>query len=217
MPLPIQLGSLTTRLRNFFRIRGRLQLMLDEVVVPTVQVQDLTVGPYQAGVLPAAGTQVDVGGAGHQMVIMLSPSLALVPPLINTDDAFIGRSFSITELEIRQRAAGLSRLRIGTVPRGVALAATFTVAKNLLNVQQGGGLQPVPVVIYNVPAIPFVVFPVVQEWFHAESILATQNVEVPTERPETTIDRATALVIEFPLANVLSDVNVRGIYQEQAP
>jgi len=55
VPIPIQSASLTERLRKFFRIRGKTGFVLDEVVAPVVLVQDLTLGPYQSGVTPAAG------------------------------------------------------------------------------------------------------------------------------------------------------------------
>ena len=41
MPQPIQVGSISDRLRSFFRLRGRSGFQLDETVVPVVNVQDL--------------------------------------------------------------------------------------------------------------------------------------------------------------------------------
>ena len=47
MPTPIQSSSVTAKLRSFFRLRGRQIFSLDETVVPTAQVEDLTAAPYR--------------------------------------------------------------------------------------------------------------------------------------------------------------------------
>lgn len=217
MPIPIQIGSITDRLRNFFRIRGRTRFTLDETVVPVVQLQDLSTAPYQAGVTPAAGTIVNSGTAGGQVVIFLNPD-ATIPMAANLDEdpRFIGRSFNIQSLELRQRALGLVRYRVGSVPRAIVTGATITVMRRLVNVQVGTGISFVPVVLAVVPAIPFVIFPSTSEWHHAESLDASQLVKIP-QIPITTIDRFNALIIEELLAGSLVDVSVRGFYQDQAP
>jgi len=218
MPIPIQLGSLTTRLRNFLRIRGRVRLQLDETVVPTVQVQDLTRGPYIAGVQPAAGTLVSSGTVGGQTVIFLNPTATL--PMVASlaaDDRFAGVSFSITALELRQRVAGLSRYRVGIVPRTLLTAATLVTSRLCVDVSaklQTPVLTTVPVLIATVPVIPLVVFGAANEWWHGETTLAGELASVP-QFPATTIDRESALIIEFLVANALTDVSVRGTYQTQ--
>lgn len=219
MPIPIQLGSLTTRLRNFLRIRGRVRLMLDETVVPTVQVQDLTVGPYQAGVTPAAGTIPSPGTVGGQVLIYMNPdAAALIAPNLDEDQRFIGRSFSFSALEFFRRGTGATRYRVGMVPRAAITAATLATRKQLVSVQGGRGLQLVPVILATVAVVPFVIFPVPQEWYHREAVAATDptNAIVPS-RPETVLDRFSAIVIEETVAGAIFDTNVRGFYQEQAP
>lgn len=48
MPLDIQSGELADRLRRFFRLTGRIPTVLDETLVPTVNVQDLDQPPWRS-------------------------------------------------------------------------------------------------------------------------------------------------------------------------
>ena len=195
--------------------------MLDETVVPTVQVQDLTVGPYLAGVQPAACTLPSPGVVGGQVVIFFNTD-ATMPPDANLaeDNRFIGRSLTITSLELVRRTQGAIRIRIGTVPRTTITASVFPTAKLFRDTQQGTGLTSVPVVLATVAAVAFVPLPAVQEWFHEEMTLglgdANTVISVPVV-PGLVLDRLTAIVIEETVAGALFDVNARGIFQTQAP
>jgi len=217
VPIPIQLGSLTTRLRQFLRIRGRVRLQLDETVVPTVQVQDLTVGPYLAGVQPAAGTLPSPGVVGGQVCLFFNVSGTAFEPIL-PELPFAGRSFTLTGLQIVRRTQGAIRIRIGTVPRTTLSASTFATIRLLRDVQEQTGFGTVPVVLATVAAIPFVVLAAAVEWFHEEMTLGLGDGEtvmhVPMA-PGNTIDQAVAIVIEETVAGALFDVNVRGVYQQQ--
>jgi len=224
MPIPIQVGSLTDRLRNFLRIRGRVRLQLDETVVPTVQVQDLTKGPYLAGVQPCAGTfnQVKPIGPPTQFVIYLNPDGA-IPPAANltTDIRFIGRSFTLQSLSMTPRSAVQYRWRVGLVPRALMLGATIGATRQLISVQNGRGiLDRVPVVIGSIVAIPFVIFGATSEFFQQSGGFDVASfsipVDVPTLNPGTTITSEQVIVIEEVIGGVgVPDINVRGVYQSQ--
>lgn len=218
MPLPIQVGSVTSRLRNFFRIRGRSKFLLDEIVVPTVQVQDLTKGPYQAGVTPGAGTgqiTTNVLG-GSQVAILLNPTGALVAVLPELD--FEGRSFSITELECINRGGGtFTSMRWLMTPRANVLAAGAPTALfQLQPVQEGDGIRRIPVVIVTFASGGIITTnPDFYNGGPAANGSAGSRIR-PLMRPEHTIGPAQALVIEDQslVTSVLS-FNVRGFYQEQ--
>ena len=224
MPLPIQVGSVTQKLREFFRIRGRSKFMLDETVVPVVQLQDLSKGSFQAGITPTAWTQSQVGAAGRQFVITLNPDAVL--PLVadlTTDIRFIGRSFSMTHLTLVNRTVNNARVRVGIVPRGTVIVPTGAgAAKQAIAVQIRElrtalpGVMLVPVVLATVPAIPFVIFPAANEFYRGD-LGANSELVIPTDNPATTIDLSAAIVIEelLGVGGGTWDVNVRGNYQEQ--
>lgn len=213
MPIPIQIGSITDRLRKFLRIRGRVRLSLDETVVPTVQVQDLTAGPYQAGVQPAAASSAQNFTIGRQMVIYLNPDAGLVPAAdLTTDTRFLGRSFTLESLMFISDA--VAEIRVGLVPRGSLLAATITAVKSLIRVQDGNGIATVPVQMGVIPAIPFVIFPAVQEFWSGQFLLR-EPLNVNAAPPPTTIRSSEVIVIEAIINSGNMDVNVRGTWQEQ--
>jgi len=220
VPIPIQVGSLTDRLRNFLRIRGRVKLQLDETIVPTVQVQDLTRGPYLAGVKPCAGT-LDIAvpvGAPSQFVIYLNPD-ATLPAVadLTTDIRFVGRSFTATAIELTQRGSVVFRWRAGLVPRALFTGATVTAAKQLISVQDGRGiLDRVPVVIGTIIAAPFVILGLTSEFFEATQRGVEAAPLIMPSDPGTTITSEQVIVLEQLNAgpgNV--DLNVRGIFQSQ--
>ena len=102
MPTPIQSSSVTAKLRSFFRLRGRQIFTLDETVVPTAQVEDLTAAPYRANhqVRFKMGTRIAVDSVptrGHFIIINTSPlglaSVSLAP---------VAGVAVIEEIELRQ-------------------------------------------------------------------------------------------------------------------
>jgi len=142
VPIPIQSGSLSDRLRNFFRIRGKTSFVLDEVVAPVVLVQDLSKGPYQAGVTPAAANQTLVPLAtatGWAFAIILNDKLGSVTPVLPRQ--FDGRSFSFTYADIVNREPPIPavemedvRLRLGN--RAAVVAAGIpTASRQFANIQ----------------------------------------------------------------------------------
>lgn len=226
MPVPVQLGALTTRLRNFLRIRGRLRLSLDETIVPTVQVQDLTVGPYIAGVTPASGTLVfpALAAGGNQAAILLNPDattlLVTLPPL-----PFEGRSWSFDYIELINRTGSylgtikvyaLDRLTVFTIP------GSETAITRLVNIQGDplrGFLPPqVPVVQ---AAFPGTILTNVASEIATVSLNAQGNagsVHRIDGRPAITIGPNDSIVIHSlssPIADGFVQMNLRGFYQEQ--
>jgi len=145
VPIPIQSGSLTDRLRNFFRIRGKSGFQLDEMVAPVVLIQDLTKGPYQAGVTPAAANQtlvpldVGQGALGWAFAIILNDKLGSVTPVLPRQ--FNGRSFSFTYADVVNREPPILlafmedvRLRLGN--RAAVVAAGIpTASRQFANIQ----------------------------------------------------------------------------------
>lgn len=153
MPIPIQSGSLTDRLRKFFRLRGKSGFSLDEVVAPVVLVQDLTQGPYQAGVTPAAGERrlVNQGiGTDWAFAIMLNDKVGSVTPVLGAQ--FDDRSFSFTNAEVQANgfdAADLADLRLNLTSRANVVAAGVpTEAVQLSSIQNNDGTKKVPVEIF---------------------------------------------------------------------
>lgn len=61
MPLDIQVGDVAERLRRFFDLRGRIPGRLDEVVVPVINLGDLSKPPYSRD--PLSGWHLGAQGA----------------------------------------------------------------------------------------------------------------------------------------------------------
>jgi len=142
VPIPIQSGSLTDRLRKFFRIRGKSGFILDEVVAPVVLIQDLTLGPYQAGVTPAAANQTLVplaSATGWAFAVILNDKVGSVTPVLPRQ--FIGRSFSFTYADIVNReppiiAADMEDVRLRLGNRSAVIAAGIpTASRAFANIQ----------------------------------------------------------------------------------
>jgi len=151
VPYPIQSGSITDRLRKFFRIRGRTAFALDEIVAPVVMVQDLTKGPYQAGVTPAAGESKVTGNtAVWSIAVVLNDKAGSITPVLGNE--FDGRTFSFTYAEIQNLTAAIaavSDLFLRVAKRSDVVAAGVpTNATNLFVIQNGNGTQTVPVEIF---------------------------------------------------------------------
>ena len=111
MPTPIQSSSVTAKLRSFFRLRGRQIFTLDETVVPTAQVEDLTTAPYRAShqsrFMMGNRRTLDVGRNLAIFVntspLGLSPvSLAPVPGVAVLESIRVRETVAITPLGARQ-------------------------------------------------------------------------------------------------------------------
>lgn len=104
MPTTIQSSSITSKLRSFFRLRGRQIFTLDETAVPVVQVEDLTSAPYRAN---------------HQVRFM---SGAVFDPLIVPTRNFI--------VIIATSPLGIAPISLANVP-GVAVIEKVTIQDDL--------------------------------------------------------------------------------------
>jgi len=222
VPLPIQSGSITDKVRKFFRIRGKTAFALDEIVAPVVLVQDLSKGPFQAGVTPAAGSlQISVNAAASfSIAVILNDKAGSVTPVLGSQ--FDERTFSFTFAEIQNinfAAGELNDLLLTLVPRSDIVAAGVPIAAgSLVSIQTADGTQTVPV-----------------ELFHFDSVinggivwrgLLGDNTNVLGSRrtfediqPNITIGPRDALVItdfvSSPAAISFLELTVRGFYQQQ--
>jgi len=212
---------MSDRLRKFFRVRGKTGFVLDEVVVPVVLVQDLTEGPYQAGVTPAAGeSRIDTIVGPWSLAIVLNDKPGSLTPVL--DDQFNGRSFSFTFADIQNVSVAFSELqnlqlklstREQVVAAGVPIAAT-----SLTSIQENDGTKSVPVEMFTYQVTIFGT----AIW---RGILGDNTNTIGSRRtfddtkPNITIGPGDALVWTSPdnasLASPGLLANVRGFYQEQ--
>ena len=152
MPLPVQLGPITERVRKFFRIRGRVQFALDEIIAPVTMIQDLTKGPYISGVTPAAGTArgASVALQDWSYAIILNDKPGSVTEVLGAQ--FNDRSFSFSWADIQNltlAAAGVDELSLKVGKRSGVFAAGVPVLSEPFHViQNGDGVRNVPVEIF---------------------------------------------------------------------
>jgi len=225
MPIPIQLGPMSDRLRKFFRLRGKTSFMLDEVVAPVVLVQDLTIGPYQAGVTPCAATirwQVDASPIISALVIVLNDKAGSPTPVLG--DQFEGRSFSVTEIALQNASQQLfSDLRVKVASRQQALNGLVSVAASFASIQNNPGNVTVPVELFGFDA--GVGTGGLSIWrgilgalgvTPSENELSMRNI---LPQPNMTIGPNDALILEnFTPGTGGNDaifISVRGFYQQQ--
>jgi len=223
VPIPIQSGSLSDRLRRFFRIRGKTSFVLDEVVAPVVIVQDLTKGPYQAGVTPCAGgvTAVIVTPASNSytMAIILNDKPGSVTEFL--PDQFNNRTFSATWFEMQNQpfpATLLGDVNMILVPRAEVFAAGIPdAAAELIAMQSNDGSLKVPVQMFTFPVSMGTGSKL---W---RGILGDNTNTLGSRRtfdpePNVTIGKDDALVVRFDGVSGITAspfLNVRGFYQEQ--
>jgi len=214
---------MTDRLRKFFRIRGKTGFTLDEVVAPVVLVQDLTQGPYQAGVTPAAGeaTVTSLAGQAFSFAIILNDKAGSVTPVLGNQ--FDGRSFSFTWAEIfniDMPAVDVASLILRVTTRAEIVAAGVPQgASSLVSIQNSDGSQKVPVEIFTFDAAGIGGGTPIWRGSLGDNT-QTQGRQQTFEniKPNITIGPSDALV----LANTVGAVggnelqmNLRGFYQEQ--
>jgi len=224
VPYPIQSGSITERLRKFFRIRGRTGFQLDEMVAPVVMVQDLTKGPYQSGVTPAAGQIRNTVALSQAwaFAVVLNDKLGSLTPVLGSQ--FEGRSFSFTwaeilNVDVATPGTELSDLRLVLASRAaVAQAGVPKASAQFASIQNNDGTGHVPVEIFTYDVT-----------ISGETIwrgLLGDNTNVAGSRrtfdsiePSITIGPEDALIFTSPLNIGIADgtlqVAYRGFYQEQ--
>jgi len=126
--------------------------VLDEVVAPVVLVQDLTKGPYQAGVTPCIGTltwSVLIAGTSSWL-LLLNDKIGSVTPDLGI--GFAGRSISISWIEIQNSTTAIEaipdlQLRLGK--RENALLGVPTVSDQMTSILENDGVARVPVEQFN--------------------------------------------------------------------
>jgi len=224
MPLPIQSGSMTERLRKFFRIRGKTAFALDEIVAPVVLVQDLTVGPYQAGVTPAAG-EIIWSPAGttnpFSVALMLNDKPGSITEIL--DRQFNNRSFSVTYLEMQNvnqpTPQFLAELTLVLASRADVFATGVpSDSSTLTSIQDNDGTLGVPVELFNFAAADAGASgKVIWRGFLGDNTntLGSRRTIEPT--PQVTIGPDDALVFASGNIGQLVDIllHVRGFYQQQ--
>jgi len=224
VPYPIQSGAITDRLRKFFRIRGRTGFQLDEMVAPVVLVQDLTKGPYQSGVTPAAGqlpTALPSATTGA-MALILNDKPGSVAE--NLGSQFNGRSFSVTYIEMQYEPSDnpipLDDVRLSLGPRANVFAGTPSNSEVLIDIQNNDGTRHVPVEMFGFETGLTVLTPIWRGHFgdNTNSVGSRRTIE-PT--PEITIGPDDALIF-MNFTNMAAainpsnmDIHVRGFYKEE--
>jgi len=221
MPYPIQSGSITDRLRKFFRIRGRTGFQLDEMVAPVVLVQDLTKGPYQAGVTPCAGQiRINVGISSFSACVLLNDKPGSLTPVLGPD--FDNRSFSFTWaqiLNIDNLATEMDDLSLELVKRADVIAAGVPVgAESLFSIQNNDGSLSVPVEIFTFPGPAIPGQPIWRGVLGDNVNTLGRQQTFEDIQPNITIGPEDALMWAqnfTPAAANDSQLNIRGFYQEQ--
>jgi len=222
MPYPIQLGSISERIRKFFRLRGKTSFSLDEIIVPVTMIQDLTKGPYQAGVTPCAGEervfQAAAATTGFTIAVMLNDKVGSITPVLPAQ--FDDRSFSITWMEAINVATvvdPINDLRIGLQDRATFVAQTPTGSQQLVSIQNNPGNIVVPVELFSfddlsIPANQTIIRTSLGN--NTNTLGVTRQFE-PT--PHITIGPKDVMVVWSPSTNTARNfqLNIRGFYQEQ--
>ena len=215
---------MSDRLRKFFRIRGKTGFVLDEVVAPVVLVQDLTEGPYQAGVTPSAGTvrATPVGAAaGWAIVLLMNDKPGSITPVL--DDQFKDRTFSATFAEIQNVsiAAGTGiddiRLRLGTRASVVA-AGVPDGAASLFSIQNNDGSLTVPVELFIYNSVTIAGSTIWRGIIGDNTNTVGSRREFNNVKPNITIGPDDALIFQSDASPAVTGQigsSVRGFYQEQ--
>jgi len=224
VPFPIQSGSITERTRKFFRIRGKTNFTLDEVVAPVVVVQDLTKGPYQAGVTPAAGEllwDVAIAPDSSVMAVILNDKIGSVTEVL--DRQFDDRSFSMTWFEMQLVPAvaleSLSQLQFFIAPRSVVFAGIPNKSTQLTSIQNNDGTRGVPVEMFGFDAGLALGDKIIWRGVLGDNINILGSRRTMEPEPNITIGPKDALCLRngTPPSPDAQQVytSIRGLYQEQ--
>ena len=216
MPLPIQAGSITNQLRDFFRLRGRTKFQLDETVVPIVLLKDLSPA---LGQIPASSsvTWSNPAAGGGQVALLLNPDAATLQ-LRLPELAFEGRSFTSGAMEIINRSSPvvLFDVSVHIVSRNNVLApGPPTAIVQLTQTEENAtGLRQVPVVLASFAAggIAFAA----QQLIYRNHIAAAVTFGDNFELPPFTIGPDEAVLITAATAAAASlFANIHGSYDPQ--
>jgi len=222
VPFPIQSGSITERVRKFFRIRGKTSFVLDEVVSPVVMVQDLTKGPYQAGVTPSAGEIVfDLPtGAFPIYALVLNDKKGSLTEVLGPQ--FDARSFSVTwfEMQLVPSTPGevIGQLQFFLAKRSDVFGNVPDKASQLTSIQNNDGSQGVPVEQFTFDAGFSVGDKIIWRGLLGDNVNTLGSRRTIAPSPEITIGPKDALLLRNGIAALTDQqiyVSVRGFYQEQ--
>jgi len=217
---------MTERLRKFFRIRGKTAFALDEIVAPVVLVQDLTQGPYQAGVTPAAGTifftVIQAGGTG--VALVLNDKAGSLTPIL--DSQFDNRSFSVTNIDLQifddnvLAVVAMRDILISVHSRiAVASAGVPDVSASLFSIQNNDGSLAIPVELFAFEAGLGPGSGILRTAL-GDNINAAGAQRTIEPVPQVTIGKSDALVMSFQASAVTDQqifVSIRGYYQSNPP
>jgi len=205
-------------MRKFFRIRGKSGFMLDEVIAPVALVQDLTKGPYQAGITPAMGTlQVisDVAGLFTLALILNDKAGSLSA---NLGKQFDDRSFSVSNAEMQNVGAdSMTDMRVRLVPRSAVVAFGVPISSaKLVSIQDNDGSLTVPVEMFGFNGT----LAGVDIWrgILGDNLNTVGSLRTVDAVPAITIGPKDALIITDatgPGAVVNIRFNIRGFFQQQ--
>jgi len=191
-------------------------------VAPVVLVQDLTKGPYQSGVTPCAGTitwnTID-GAAGSSINILLNDKAGSLTPDLGSQ--FLGRSFSITWLEIQNvTGAGIETvdlmIRVGK-RSDTLLGGVPSDAASLFSIQENDNGLAVPVEMFEF-ASGAEGGPNIYRTFLGDNTNTLGSRRQYEPEPNITIGPGGSIIItniNQPLIGQILRVSVRGFYQEQ--
>ena len=194
---------------------------LDEIVAPVFVIQDLTAGPFLAGVTPASGT-INVGistSLPSSFALILNDKAGSVTDVLG--DQFDGRSFTVTNVEIQNKnillTEALEDLQLSVASRANVFAGTPTLSNFMPAIQFNPGTKNVPVEMYSFDAG---LTGGLMIW---RGILGDNTNTLGTRRtlepePGVTIGPDDAIILRnnvSPSSPQNLQVTIRGIYQEQ--
>jgi len=192
------------------------------MVAPVVLVQDLTKGPYQAGVAPCAGNaRLTTSGTNlWSFAILMNDKPGSVTPVLGNQ--FNGRSFSVTWAEIQNLGGdvtGMDNLLLRLATRSDVVAAGVpSGSNNLISIQNNDGTRVVPVEIFEFDSA-FIVGSDFWRGVLGDNINVLGGTRTFDPDPNITLGPEDALVFTTGTAPVGSpfdvQMNIRGFYQEQ--
>jgi len=192
------------------------------MVAPVVIVQDLTKGPYQSGVTPAAGTGfLDSGvavGTNQALAMLLNDKAGSLTPVLGPE--FDGRSFSFTWMEIQNFSdEAYPGLFLRVVPRSVVVALGVPdSAERTFSIQQNFNEQAVPVESFGYNSVVATGAAIIWRGILGDNLNVIGSRRTLEPEPQITIGPKDALLLSTttPVAvqrNAI--VSFRGYYQEQ--
>jgi len=191
------------------------------MVAPVVIVQDLTKGPYQSGVTPAAGELrlVPSGGTVWSFAVLLNDKPGSLTPVL--DQQFKDRTFSFTWADISNIGitGPVDSLALTLTTRAAIVALGVPTGGNsLVSIQTNDGSIAVPVEIFSFAAVAPVGSNIWRGALGDNTNTLGSRRTFENIQPNITIGPEDALVFKTTstTAGIASmQLAVRGFYQEQ--